>query len=233
MGRVHGLMHSLYRSISFCNQGRRFSMKLHSRARPIRPLIPSCLFPFVKPLTYPSTSQYSTSSPRPMVTVTQTSALNIQSAKKETNAEPLPDKATKTVPNNSAVVVTDSAVKQIQYLASIKRSDRPETVFLRVFVDSGGCSGFQYKFEIDFDDGGGIDPQQDIVITASTQNGDKAVRVVIDTASLEMIQGSTLDYIREMIKSSFVVLNNPQSEQACGCGSSFAVKAFKSNPAID
>jgi iron-sulfur cluster assembly accessory protein len=177
------------------------------------------------------------------VTITQTSALDLQSNKPETQIlSSTPEKGVSTPPliHNNTVVVTDSAVRQIFHLASVKRPDRPESVFLRIFVDSGGCSGFQYKFEMDFDDGGnggGIDPQQDIVISATTQNTDardpKSVRVVIDSASLEIIQGSTLDYTREMIKSSFVVLNNPQSEQACGCGSSFAVKAFKSNPALD
>ena len=58
-------------------------------------------------------------------------------------------------------------------------------------------------------------------------------KIVIDSASLELIKGATIDYKEELIKSAFVVANNPQSESACGCGSSFAVKNFSSNPAID
>ena len=59
------------------------------------------------------------------------------------------------------------------------------------------------------------------------------MEVVVDPSSLELIRGSTIDYTKELMKSAFVVSNNPQSESACGCGSSFAVKNFKVNPAVD
>jgi len=134
------------------------------------------------------------------------------------------------------VIITPSAIRQISHLSRLKRPDRPDSVYLRVYVDAGGCSGFQYKFEIEFDDREpGIDKDQDIVITSSISEKDTVLRtrVVIDSASLELIQGSTLDYVSEMIRSSFAVLNNPQSESACGCGSSFAVKNFANNPALD
>jgi iron-sulfur cluster assembly accessory protein len=62
------------------------------------------------------------------------------------------------------------------------------------------------------------------------KNGSK---VVIDHGSFEMIKGSTVDFMQEMIRSTFAIVNNPQSESACGCGSSFAVKNFDSNPALD
>lgn len=119
----------------------------------------------------------------------------------------------------------------------------PDAVYLRLYVDAGGCSGFQYKFLLlseDNDDNetnqadddaeeedGTIDPEEDIIFVKD------GMRVVIDQTSLDLLQGSTIDYVQEMIRSSFAVVGNPQSESACGCGSSFAVKNFESNPALD
>ena len=65
-------------------------------------------------------------------------------------------------------------------------------------------------------------------ISVFTKNGTK---VVVDSTSFDLIKGSTVDYVVEMIKSSFAITNNPQSESACGCGTSFAIKNFANNPA--
>lgn len=65
-----------------------------------------------------------------------------------------------------------------------------------------------------------------MVISASMSDGSLPIEVVVDEGSLELIQGCTVDFVREMIRSSFAILDNPQSESACGCGSSFAVKNF-------
>ena len=118
-------------------------------------------------------------------------------------------------------------------------------MYLRLYVDAGGgCSGFQYKFLLlsEEEDGGGdssnggdgeggedgtIDPEEDVVFVRD------GMRVVVDQTSLDLLRGSTIDYVSEMIRSSFAVVGNPQSESACGCGSSFAVKNFESNPAMD
>lgn len=62
------------------------------------------------------------------------------------------------------------------------------------------------------------------------KNGSK---VIVDNGSFELVKGSTVDYVQEMMRSAFVVSSNPQSESACGCGSSFAVKNFAANPAVD
>ena len=57
--------------------------------------------------------------------------------------------------------------------------------------------------------------------------------MVIDSVSFDLVKGATIDYKEELIRSAFVVENNPQSESACGCGSSFAAKNFAANPALD
>ncbi len=138
------------------------------------------------------------------------------------------------------IIITASCASRIRQLASSRPN--PEAIYLRLYVDAGGCSGFQYKFLLlseedgggvsngDTDDGGEdgtIDPEEDVVFVRD------GMRVVVDQTSLDLLRGSTIDYISEMIRSSFAVVGNPQSESACGCGSSFAVKNFESNPALD
>ena len=90
-------------------------------------------------------------------------------------------------------------------------------------MEGGGCSGFQYNFELD---------SEDISDDDRVFERDGAA-LVVDDSSLEFVRGSTIDFTEEMIRSSFVVSNNPNSESACGCGSSFALKQFAENPAID
>ena len=119
--------------------------------------------------------------------------------------------------------VTTSCASRILELSKEKSEGRPEDYYLRVYVDAGGCSGFQYKFELESEE---IE-DDDLIFE---QDG---ARVVVDESSLDLLQGSTVDFVQEMIRSSFVISENPQSESACGCGSSFAVKNFEANPAQD
>ena len=131
---------------------------------------------------------------------------------------------------NPVLQVTPACLARVEHLIA-KQEDSNNNSYLRVYVDAGGCSGFSYKFELDSEP---VDDEDDIVV-CSVAMGDSGTvpRVVVDEASLELIQGSTIDYVQEMIKSAFVVADNPQSESACGCGSSFAVKNFAANPALD
>ncbi|KAJ8606496.1 hypothetical protein CTAYLR_005908 [Chrysophaeum taylorii] len=119
------------------------------------------------------------------------------------------------------IVVTPSAARRIGQLLNADG----EAQRLRLGVDGGGCSGFKYTFTTEpvSQDLG----ESDFVFERDGQ------AVVVDDASLEFVKGATVDYKDEMIRSAFVVLNNPQSESACGCGSSFALKNFEENPAID
>jgi len=119
------------------------------------------------------------------------------------------------------VILTRSAAKRIADL----RTDEDGPQRLRLGVDGGGCSGFQYSFTTESK-------------TTPLGSGDLVFErdgeeLVVDDASIEFVKGSTVDFQEEMIRSAFVVTNNPQSESACGCGSSFALKNFSDNPALD
>lgn len=95
----------------------------------------------------------------------------------------------------------------------MKKSD-PEITKLRLEVDSGGCSGFQYKFSFDYKQ-----PQKDDNVFET--NGAK---VVVDSTSLPLVKGCTIDFIDTMIKRGFSVKSNPNSDKNCSCGTSFSVK---------
>ncbi|KAF4102505.1 iron-sulfur cluster assembly 2 homolog, mitochondrial [Onychostoma macrolepis] len=104
------------------------------------------------------------------------------------------------------ITLSESCVKR---LAEIMEKGE----FLRIAVEGGGCSGFQYKFSLDT-----AKNEDDRVFE---KNG---VGIIVDQDSLEFVKGSTIDFSRELIRSSFQVLKNPQAEHGCSCGSSFSVK---------
>ncbi|MDC0195189.1 iron-sulfur cluster assembly accessory protein, partial [Alphaproteobacteria bacterium] len=83
--------------------------------------------------------------------------------------------------------------------------------YFRITVLGGGCAGFQYKF--DFENSLSED---DVVIKT------KKVNILIDSSSINFIKGSKIDYINELIGSSFKI-TNPQASSSCGCGTSFSI----------
>jgi len=83
--------------------------------------------------------------------------------------------------------------------------------YFRITVLGGGCAGFQYKFEFD----NNIN-NDDIILKT------KKVDILIDNSSIELIKGSKIDYVEELIGSSFKI-SNPQATSSCGCGTSFSV----------
>jgi iron-sulfur cluster insertion protein len=83
---------------------------------------------------------------------------------------------------------------------------------LRVAVLAGGCSGFQYRFELD-----AAQQTDDLVIERA------GAKVLVDPASLDLLAGSELDYTDELMGSHFAV-RNPNAKSACGCGTSFSVE---------
>jgi iron-sulfur cluster insertion protein len=82
---------------------------------------------------------------------------------------------------------------------------------LRVAVLAGGCSGFQYRFELD------ETPQEDDLLIELS-----GAKVLVDPASLDLLAGAELDYTDELMGSHFAV-RNPNAKSACGCGTSFSV----------
>ena len=83
---------------------------------------------------------------------------------------------------------------------------------LRTFVKGGGCSGFSYGFTFD----------EEIAEDDFEVAVDEKFKVLIDAMSMQYLQGATIDYKEELMGSSFVI-NNPNAESTCGCGSSFSV----------
>ena len=100
----------------------------------------------------------------------------------------------------------------------MKKNEKNESYSLRILVDSGGCSGFQYNFEIINDNR--IKKDEDYIFVSK----DEEVKVVIDDITMNMINHSTIDYKSEMIRSSFEVQANPNAELGCSCGVSFSPK---------
>jgi len=84
-------------------------------------------------------------------------------------------------------------------------------LMLRVFVQGGGCSGMSYGFTFEE-----IQNEDDFDFTYED------VRVVIDSMSMQYLQGASIDYKEDLMGSSFVI-ENPQAQTTCGCGSSFSV----------
>jgi iron-sulfur cluster assembly accessory protein len=105
------------------------------------------------------------------------------------------------------VTVTERAARRI---GEILRQE-PAGTMLRVSVEGGGCSGFQYKFDTERER-----TEDDIVIEKS------GATVLIDPISLDYMAGSEIDFVDDLIGSSFKVIN-PKATASCGCGTSFAL----------
>ena len=106
-----------------------------------------------------------------------------------------------------SVTVSDRALARI---GEILKSE-PAGTMLRVSVEGGGCSGFQYKFDMEQ-----AKAADDLVIAR-----DGAV-VLIDPVSVGFMAGSEIDFVEDLIGASFKV-KNPQAKAPCGCGTSFAL----------
>ena len=105
------------------------------------------------------------------------------------------------------VIVTERAAVRI---AEILRQEAQPAV-LRVAVEGGGCSGFQYRFDVER-----TGAPDDLVIERA------GAKVVIDPVSLQYLAGSQIDFVDELIGAAFQV-SNPNATASCGCGTSFSL----------
>jgi len=108
----------------------------------------------------------------------------------------------------SGVAITASAARRI---AALIAQEGDASLMLRLSVSGGGCSGFQYGFSFD----------------NSRQADDRiferdGVKVLVDETSLDLLAGSEIDYVEDLVGASFQV-RNPNATSSCGCGSSFSV----------
>jgi iron-sulfur cluster assembly accessory protein len=110
-------------------------------------------------------------------------------------------------PTPENVTVTERAARRI---GEILRREPPGTM-LRVSVEGGGCSGFQYRFDMEQ-----AQAEDDIRISREDAT------VLIDQTSLGYLAGSEIDFVDDLIGASFRI-NNPQAKASCGCGTSFAL----------
>ena len=95
------------------------------------------------------------------------------------------------------------------YIATVLKKDSAK--YFRITVLGGGCAGFRYKFDFE-----NLKNEDDILIH------NEKIDVIIDETSMELIQNSKIDYVHELIGSSFKI-TNPQATSSCGCGTSFSI----------
>jgi iron-sulfur cluster assembly protein len=107
------------------------------------------------------------------------------------------------------ITITDNA--KTYALDLIRAENRPADTFIRVGVESGGCSGLSYKLEFDHH----LQPTDQVF-------EDKGIRIVVDRKSFLYLVGTELDYTSGLNGKGFV-FNNPNASRTCGCGESFSV----------
>lgn len=113
---------------------------------------------------------------------------------------------------DGTLFITNTALERLRFLKQQETKKNPNTdLLLRISVLSGGCSGFQYKFD--------FEPSQnedDLLFTHED------ISIITDDVSFDLLKNVTLDYVTELIGAAFT-LRNPNVESSCGCGNSFSI----------
>ncbi len=107
----------------------------------------------------------------------------------------------------SEISLTERAARRINEIMAVE----PSGSMLRISVNGGGCSGFQYAFDVERNR-----QAEDIVIERD------GATVLVDQVSLPFLEGSTVDFVDDLIGQSFKI-QNPHATASCGCGTSFSV----------
>lgn len=111
-------------------------------------------------------------------------------------------------PQQAPLSLTESAARRV---AALRRMEGDETLMLRISVSGGGCSGFQYGFTFD-----NVRNDDDHVFERD------GVQIVVDDVSLDLLTGSEVDFVEDLMGAAFQI-RNPNASSSCGCGSSFAI----------
>jgi len=107
---------------------------------------------------------------------------------------------------SETLTLTPAAAKRVAWIA--EKQSKP--AILRLSVEGGGCSGFQYEIALD-------DPKEDDLVLEG--HGEK---VVVDAVSLPFLENAVIDFSEELIGARFVI-ENPNATSSCGCGTSFSM----------
>jgi iron-sulfur cluster assembly accessory protein len=131
------------------------------------------------------------------------------------NTTPQPDSPTVVPAETPLLVLSEAAAGKLHDLVAAENNP---AIGLRVYVYSGGCSGFRYGMMLEDQPSG-----EDITVES------KGIKVYVDPQSTKYIAGSEIDYLDTLMGAGFTV-NNPNAVSACGCGSSFRTADSEGSP---
>eukprot|EP01132_Coremiostelium_polycephalum_P004002 gene4002-5005_t len=155
------------------------------------------------------TSTNTSSTTTTTVNNNEPSTTNLNSQSTSTTSSPTVE-VFQTIDNPHNITITDKCARE---LLSVQSKMVDKKIRLRVMVDTGGCSGYQYIIKVD------ENLQEDDVIFVN-----KGAEVIIDKISLEMMNGAIIEYETDLMRSSFCVSHNPNTIKSCGCKISFDLK---------
>ena len=116
--------------------------------------------------------------------------------------------------NNSGIIFSVNAADKV---ASLILDEGNPNLNLRVVINGGGCSGFQYGFTFDESIN-----EDDTIVTQTCSDGQSSVKLLVDSISYQYLSNAEIDYVKNIQGEQFVI-RNPNAKTTCGCGSSFSM----------